>query len=215
MASQGQKILSYHDVLLRSSDVALLDGPFWLNDNIIAFWMQYLEKDVYKESVAEVAFVSPDVVQLIKLGVGGDLREELQSLSLEDKDLILMPVNDCMDLDMPGGCHWSLLVYHKDSKKFEHYDSSKRSNAHHAARIASMLKPLLFLEQVEVLEINCAQQNNSYDCGLYVLLNLQNVCLRHFRKRGIGCGESVTLSNAMESNRHTLKQLIRRLSNKQ
>lgn len=69
MASQGQKILSYHDVLLRSSDVALLDGPFWLNDNIIAFWMQYLEKDVYKESVAEVAFVSPDVVQLIKLGV--------------------------------------------------------------------------------------------------------------------------------------------------
>lgn len=33
-------VLSYHDSLLRQSDVSLLDAPNWLNDKIIAFYFE-------------------------------------------------------------------------------------------------------------------------------------------------------------------------------
>ena len=33
-------VLSFHDSLLRQSDVALLDGTNWLNDKIIGFYFE-------------------------------------------------------------------------------------------------------------------------------------------------------------------------------
>ena len=33
-------VLSYHDSLLRQSDVALLEGSNWLNDRIIGFFFE-------------------------------------------------------------------------------------------------------------------------------------------------------------------------------
>ena len=33
-------ILSFNDSLLRKSDVSLLEGPYWLNDNIIGFCLE-------------------------------------------------------------------------------------------------------------------------------------------------------------------------------
>ena len=35
--SFGPVVLSFHDCLLRESDVNLLDEPYWLNDKIIEF----------------------------------------------------------------------------------------------------------------------------------------------------------------------------------
>lgn len=33
-------VLSYHDSLLKESDVSLLAGPRWLNDKIIGFYFE-------------------------------------------------------------------------------------------------------------------------------------------------------------------------------
>ena len=38
------KILSYHDVVIRESDVHLLDGPRWLNDVVIHFYYEWLSR---------------------------------------------------------------------------------------------------------------------------------------------------------------------------
>ncbi|CAN8019646.1 unnamed protein product, partial [Ixodes persulcatus] len=166
MASKGGKVLSYLDVLLRESDVAFLGGPHWINDNLIAFWMQYLEKDI------QVEFITPDVVQFIKLGALRDIVTRFRSVETRKKvaeGSILNTVNDCTEFELPGGCHWSLLVYDAKKKIFEHYDSCKGSNSAHARRIAEALKSLLCLELAQVTEVSCTQQNNSYDCGLHVL----------------------------------------------
>ena len=37
-------VLSYFDSLLRQSDLALLEKPNWLNDQIIAFAFQYYQE---------------------------------------------------------------------------------------------------------------------------------------------------------------------------
>ena len=39
-------ILSYHDSLLRQSDLSLIEKPNWLNDTIISFVFQYFEKEI-------------------------------------------------------------------------------------------------------------------------------------------------------------------------
>ena len=33
-------VLSYHDSLLKESDVSLLTGPRWLNDRVIGFYLE-------------------------------------------------------------------------------------------------------------------------------------------------------------------------------
>lgn len=43
--SENEKLLSYYDVLLRKMDAALLTGNHWLNDQIIAFYFEYLSRE--------------------------------------------------------------------------------------------------------------------------------------------------------------------------
>lgn len=212
MASHGRIVLSYHDTLLRESDVELLDEPHWVNDNIIWFWMQYLENELYASRCASLAFVGPDVVQLVKLGAALNVDQVLKSLELKQKELILLPVNDCQEFDLPGGCHWSLLVYNQARKIFEHYDSSKGHNHSHAKAIARALAPLLSLREVRVVESDCLQQHNSFDCGLYVMYNLQQACAEHFVLPEAEGSRKTLLTSWMQQNRKTLKELIMKLS---
>ncbi|XP_064458014.1 sentrin-specific protease 8-like [Ornithodoros turicata] len=213
MASFGEKILSYHDVLLRESDVELLDGPYWLNDAIITFWMQFMEHELYQQHSPSVAFVTPDVVHFVKSSSGSDLAEELKSLELQKKDVVLLPVNDCACLDSPGGCHWSLLVYSRKDGKFAHYDSSKGTNLEHAQRVAKALLPVLNAEVIDLVEVQCPQQKNSYDCGVHVIYNLDRVCQKYMED----CQDNthrLALKNDMEQNRHILKRLVLELAQK-
>uniref|UniRef100_G3MMK4 Ubiquitin-like protease family profile domain-containing protein n=1 Tax=Amblyomma maculatum TaxID=34609 RepID=G3MMK4_AMBMU len=215
MASHGRILLSYHDTLLRESDVELLEEPHWVNDNIIWFWMQYIENELFASRCGAFAFVGPDVAQLAKLGAALNVDQVLKSLDLNQKALILSPVNDCQDFDVPGGCHWSLLVYNQARKIFEHYDSSKGHNHPHAKAIARALAPLLSLREVRVTEADCLQQHNSFDCGLYVMYNLQQVCAEHIARAGDGDSHRTLLTSWMRHNRKTLKELILNLSERE
>ena len=62
--------------------------------------------------------------------------EELQ------KPLVLLPVNDNAE-DVVGGSHWSLLIFHRPSQSFRHFDSMGRSNVSTARRVAAALAPLV------------------------------------------------------------------------
>jgi len=40
--NEDTTVLSFHDSLLRQSDVALLHGTEWLNDKLIGFYFEYV-----------------------------------------------------------------------------------------------------------------------------------------------------------------------------
>lgn len=40
MSAADRRVLSYHDSLLKDSDLALLGGSNWLNDKIIGFYFE-------------------------------------------------------------------------------------------------------------------------------------------------------------------------------
>ncbi|KAM3926089.1 sentrin-specific protease 8 isoform 1-T3 [Leptodactylus fuscus] len=204
-----QVVLSYGDSLLRSSDVALLDAPHWLNDNIIGFTFEFLASTLPPSTAERVALLSPEVSQFIKC-CGNDAQEFLQPLELPKKDLVLLPVNDNAGTEA-GGTHWSLLAYLRSMREILHFDSAPGTNAPHARLMSKNLSSLLVGNPCYREEATPAQ-HNSYDCGMYVVCVAQALCEQYFR----GCN-NLNLQNItptyVTQKRTEWKDIIRGLGN--
>lgn len=170
MSSEGPAVLSFQDTLLRESDVATLSKGGWLNDNIISFYLQYLETKTYND-LNEVALLAAEVVQLIKSLTTADI--ERMFSHLKSKKLIVLPINDC-SISSTGGTHWSLLIYHRGA--FFHLDSSSSRNSEDSYLVGGLLSRALFGKKLPITELRCASQRNSNDCGLYVLEFAEIAC---------------------------------------
>ncbi|KRX62799.1 Protein SHQ1 -like protein [Trichinella sp. T9] len=172
MSKADPVVLTYYDVSLRQSDVELLKGRNWLNDQILSFCFEYFAQVVFPDFADSVAFIEPSVIQWVKLDSDTDSLHEV--LPWLKKSLLLIPVNDS-DSASGGGHHWSLLVYRKDQEKFEYYNSSLYSNLVGVKGLANKIFRLVHYREenipsAEVVEIPCAKQINYYDCGLYVII---------------------------------------------
>lgn len=160
-------VLSFNDSILRISDIRLLQGSHWLNDQIISFYYEYLEKIKYKNN-RNLLFVSPEVTQCMKLMHGTELESLLQQLNAKDKSFIFFAFND-NESHEAGGTHWSLLVFSKPERMFFHFDSLGNSNKDIVQKFVSHIKGALNLPNSQMSSIRCLQQTNSYDCGIHVL----------------------------------------------
>ncbi|EFJ50327.1 hypothetical protein VOLCADRAFT_116848 [Volvox carteri f. nagariensis] len=149
-----RKVLDYYDVLLREQDVALLEGPHWLNDQVVAFFFEYLGREgllqecgsshqskehvEFREDISDIAsgiLLVPPATSFLLMHSPPELATEvLQPLQPHRRSLVLFPVNDNPHVDeAEGGSHWTLLVYHRPSNTLRHYDSSPASSPPAAA----------------------------------------------------------------------------------
>ncbi|KFM57522.1 Sentrin-specific protease 8, partial [Stegodyphus mimosarum] len=213
MSSCDPVVLNYENCLLRQSDVQLLNPPNWLNDNIISFWFEYLENDVYKDYKKVFGFICPQVVQYLKFGLPEDIKSTIEGLELNKKQYVFFPVNDCRAQTVPGGTHWSLLVYNACENTFEHYDSYPGScNLSVAESLAKGLAAFLrdssqFGRPPSIHEMSCTQQNNTYDCGMHVICNTDGLCRKYLTHDPRPLSEIVPLS-VIANSRETLKDII-------
>lgn len=213
MSSCDPVVLTYENSLLRKSDVDLLNAPNWLNDIIIAFWFEYLENESYKEHKDVLGFVCPQTVQYLKFVNLEDVKSTIEGLELHKKEYVFFPVNDCRAQTVPGGTHWSLLVYNAQANSFQHYDSLPTScNLSVAESLAKILAVFLrdsskFVHDPIVEEMTCTPQNNSYDCGMHVICNTEGLC----RKFVLGDRRplsQIVPSSVISNSRERLKELI-------
>lgn len=166
-------VLSFHESLLRMSDVELLRGPHWLNDTIISFFFEYLERMKFPKN-NRLLFVSPEVTQCIKVMSDDEVDVFLNPLDAKRKDFIFFALNDNEMTDHSGGSHWSLLVLSRREQLTYHYDSSRGSNQDQAAYLSKKLLKYLGLQSYSsYVEGSCLQQKNGYDCGIHVLCNAE------------------------------------------
>jgi Ulp1 family protease len=133
-----------------------------------------------------VLLMDPAIVFWLSLVDSAECVEEaVRELNLNEHELILCPINDGSGTSRAdSGTHWSLLVcwpQHTASVTgckfaFRYYDSlagldaKKSTNFQRAVLLAQRLTGNMSDAQgVTVIAGDCAQQTNSYDCGMYVL----------------------------------------------
>ncbi|CAL7948130.1 unnamed protein product [Xylocopa violacea] len=179
-------VLSYYNYLLRARDVALLQGSHWLNDVIIGFYFEYLDETFNKDGQKLLYYFSPELTQLLKITELSRYDMFFDPTIMSKCECVFFPLNNCDKKDAAGGSHWSLLVYSKQDKTCYHFDSSKGYNNSTASKFAENLMSY-FLDKGEpnkkFVEVDCPQQDNSYDCGVYVLC-LTDVITEHVIKTG-------------------------------
>ncbi|XP_033647577.1 sentrin-specific protease 8-like [Asterias rubens] len=160
-AGSEEKVLSYHDSLLRNNDLLLLDGPHWLNDKLIGFAFEYFEYERFKRIADKVAFIGAEVTQCIKLSNDSEVGMFIEPLNLPQKDYVFMAVNNNQAQMTTGGTHWSLLVYNRPEGKFSHYDSVGSSNQSPAMSLSCKLHPFLTAAgDLTLVAEECPQQEN-------------------------------------------------------
>lgn len=165
--------LNFHDVDLRVSDVSLLKGPHWLNDQIISFYFEYLQKCKFKTNT-DIVFVSPE--QCMKLSDDNETMETmLQQTQFDKKSFLFFALNDHENY-RAGVTHWSLAVLSRPERAFFHFDSSSNNqNFLHCKQFVQRIKEALNCTRYHVKSVRCLQQLNGYDCGIHVLSMAEHI----------------------------------------
>lgn len=201
-------VLSFHESLLRESDVALLEGPHWLNDHIISFYFEYLDMVKFKDDT-DMLFLSTEVTQCLKIAPEDEIKVFLDPLDAVDKAVIFFPLNN-NELDKAGGTHWSLLVYLQPIQTFYHFDSMSPSNEEHCEKFVHKIKKYLNVDDASVRDGYCLTQTNGYDCGIHVLCNAENVA-NFIRTRGLVSGAPLVANSVVEGKRGDILEIIKKL----
>ncbi|XP_014213354.1 sentrin-specific protease 8 [Copidosoma floridanum] len=176
-------VLNYQDCILRQSDVDLLKGPCWLNDAIIGFYFEYLGKQHENVSL-KFLFVCPELAQLLKLTDPHEYPIFLDPIEAKDKPFVFFPINDCNSRSSSGGSHWSLMVFSKKERACFYFDSSNSMNSAVARDFSrKVMDYLLDGGKGQFIEVDCPQQDNGYDCGLFVLC-FADVIAEHVLRTG-------------------------------
>lgn len=100
----------------------------------------------------------------------------LNHLDPLSKSLIIFAVNNHSDSEVAGGSHWSCCVYSKSDNAFFHFDSFSGSNKSACSSIVKILKSCLKYETAKLVHVPCLQQNNSHDCGVFLLCHTDLIC---------------------------------------
>ncbi|VDI64938.1 sentrin-specific protease 8 [Mytilus galloprovincialis] len=206
---ENDVVLSFNDSLVRKSDIDLLDGPHWLNDILIGFCFEYFEREKFNHSADRLALIVPDVAQFIKLAPAADLTSSLESLNLPTKQFVFLPVNDNENAETAGGSHWSLLVYIRSKQEFRHYDSCSRHNEDIAKKLAYKIQPHVHapMGRMKFIEMDGPQQENGYDCGVYLIATVEHLCKELCEGYNIHLNDLVT-QEYVRIKRNQIKELI-------
>ncbi|KAI9026676.1 hypothetical protein CLU79DRAFT_742885, partial [Phycomyces nitens] len=214
------KLLQFHDVLVRMDDYRTLDEEQWLNDTILEFHMEYLERTSVQPKTS-IKLLRPAIVQLITHTQ--DPREIISALppDLNQQSAIFIPVNDGRPSAANSGSHWSLLVFLRPSCAFYYYDSMRYSNIQEARLTARQMSLLLGLtKKPEFIPTSTPQQKNGADCGVYVIGIIDHLTKRFLELKGksIEADKLMVLSKTRPIEprmiRYNLKKLIRSLGRK-
>ena len=213
MATDNDKIvLSFYESLIRKSDIDILLSNNWLNDQIISFYFEYLEKNIYQHD-KHILFISPEVTQCIKIIGENEIKLFLEPLNAKSKLFIFFPLNDNTN-DTAGGTHWSLLIYSRPKNTFYYLDSLMTINC--SVDYNNFIKHIerdLEIGTPDIKVLNCLQQVNGYDCGIHVLCAVDNIA-RHIKNTGYVEGYEKLTYDIIQNKRRELLGIIQTMGGK-
>ncbi|MEY9463341.1 Ulp1 family isopeptidase [Bradyrhizobium ottawaense] len=145
-------------------------GPTqWLGDKHIQWDYQLLAQELQQNNpdlAARTRFVDPLIAQMLRSPSKEVAERALGWVRHDTADFLFLPVSDASATDRhQRGSHWSLLLVDRRDRGRPvayHYDSTQGYNDRPAAEIARRLDA--YVQQAPI-----RQQQNGYDCGVFVV----------------------------------------------
>ena len=167
----------------------------WLNDNIIEFAFQQLREKCFGFAHADMLFVSPGALFVITYGDMDDVIDSITQLDILSKDIIFFPINDALPGSHHRGTHWELVVFFKPTRTFLVFNSLSRSDSSPSIASGRVIKKLIDALNITdeknsnaakyyVKCVSSPQQENSYDCGMYVICFAQAISSQVLSSKG-------------------------------
>ena len=162
---------SNYPIRLESRHLQLFCGTNWLNDEIINYYMQMIvarSQNDQKKFRSVYAFPSFFHNNLMNFGFD-NVKRWTKKVDIFSQSLILIPVN----LQF----HWYLVTIDNDAKAIVYYDSWGKHHKSVLKMIASYLESEHLDKKGSKLDLgkwrqitaqNIPQQNNGWDCGMFV-----------------------------------------------
>lgn len=138
-----------------------------------------------------------------------DARVLVEPLHPHNREFIFFPVND-NERDSEGGTHWSLLVFSKPENTFYTFDSANNQNSHATTKIVEVLRSVLNCQLAFSIAYPSTQQRNLYDCGIYVICNVENI-IKHILRTGVVRDVAVLDRDIVSRKRGEILRLIEAL----
>lgn len=165
---ENAQLMNRDNLEISVRDFKTLAPRRWLNDTIIEFFMKYIEKS----TANTVAFNSFFYTNLSERGYQGVRRWMKRKKTQIDKlDKIFTPIN-------LNQSHWALGIIDLKKKTIGYVDSlSNGPNAMSFAILTDLQKYVIqesghaMGEDFDLIHLDCPQQPNGYDCGIYVCMN--------------------------------------------
>ncbi|ETS86819.1 hypothetical protein PFICI_00647 [Pestalotiopsis fici W106-1] len=179
--------LTYEDVKSLRND--------WLTDNNIAFWEEFLEREVLtKFPQANIVLLRPSMAFLLmKDRDTNAVRKAIPSF--DGVTHIFLPINDNRNVAMAeGGSHWSLLLVSVIDGVAFHYDSLEGANNEEALMCLRRLEHVLHKKLRFHHLSECPQQDNGSDCGVFVCIIMRHLLVK--RLLAVNAGEKISMSMA-------------------
>ncbi|KAI9481730.1 hypothetical protein H4R22_001544 [Coemansia sp. RSA 1290] len=165
MKERDTLLFTYHNSSVYRGDAQSLRDGQWLNDSILSFYFEYIRFEILKNDPG-VLLLKPAQVQLLQTENG---RESALPADMLRMRFIMVPIG--------SGTHWSLLVFIRHSQQpaeFHYFDSMANANYHFALNVKRKLERVLtkgeHIYPLSMATHSCPQQENSYDCGIFVVL---------------------------------------------
>lgn len=149
----------------------------WLDDSVLESYFSSFQENS-KATACRALFIGPLNCELLKHGSPDVINNLCTDLGLKNTNYAFCCISNstvseikehlaegCRDVAV--GSHWSLLFLDLKNKSAFHLDSIKSLNLEHA----QLLCKNIGLSSWSFNDVTCPQQNNSFECGLNVLIH--------------------------------------------
>ena len=176
--TENENILEYQGANITEKDIKTLENGQWICDEIISLYLAFMREDENTKD-AKILFVNPSATYILKECADKKTMIDLkQDLRINEMEWVFYPINDNKNSDSVGGTHWSLLLFCKKENKYYHYDPIEGKNKDHAKELILNTLDLNNFKLgalPEYRQVKCPKQENSYDCGPYIMLYIREL----------------------------------------
>lgn len=158
----------------------------WLDDKVLEAYFVSFSDYAKSYCKSKCIFVGPTNTLLIKYGSNNDVKQLLIDIGAAQADFVFCCVSDFnQSHSYDSGSHWSLLFIDITTNTAYHLDSLPGYNLLSATEIGNKLSIN------NIVDIPCVKQNNSFECGLRVLVNAKFI-LEGFCCRSVGYSNTLS-----------------------